>query len=77
MKIKLNTIKDANDFVSISSQYHDADITVKQNKYIINGKSILGIFSLNILEPVKAVIDSENDNDKIAFYNAIQQWKIE
>ena len=77
MKVKLNTIKDVNDFVSISSQYHEADIRVKQDRYIVNGKSILGIFSLNILEPVRVIIDSESDNDKIAFYNAIERWKYE
>ena len=76
MKIKLNTIKDVNDFVEISSTYHEADISVKQDRYIVNGKSILGIFSLNILEPVRVIIDSENENDKIAFYNTIQKWKV-
>ena len=76
MTIELKTIQDVKDFVEISSIYHDSEIVVKQNRYRVDGKSILGIFSLNLLEPVKVIIDSENENDKIAFYNVIQQWKV-
>ena len=74
MEIKLNTISDVKDFVEISSKYHDSEIVIKQNRYRVDGKSILGIFSLNLLEPVKVIIDSENENSKIAFYNNIEKW---
>ena len=77
MKININTIEKAKEFVSICSKYQDGDILVKQNKYAVDGKSILGIFSLNLVEPVKVIMDSENDNSKISFYNEIQKWKVE
>ena len=77
MIIKLNTIEDINEFVNICSKYHSFDIDVKQGHHIVNGKSILGIFSLNLVEPVKVIMDSENDNSKISFYNEIQKWKVE
>lgn len=77
MKISINTIEKAKEFVSICSKYHDGDILAKQNKYAVDGKSILGIFSLNLVEPVKVIMDSENDNSKIDFYNEIQKWKVE
>lgn len=73
--IKLNTIEDVNNFVSICSKYDDGEIDVKQNRQIINGKSILGIFSLNLMESLRVIIDSENDNSKIAFYGEIEKWK--
>ena len=76
MKIKLNTINDVKKFVEISSKYQDSEIVIKQDRYSIDGKSILGIFSLNLLVPVKVIIDSENDNSKIVFYNEIQRWKV-
>lgn len=75
MKIKLNTVEDIKTFVDICSKYCDSNIEARQDRHIVDGKSILGMFSLNLLEPVKVIIDSENDNDKMAFYNAIQQWK--
>ncbi len=77
MKISINTIEKAKEFVSICSKYHDGGILVKQNQYVVDGKSILGIFSLNLVEPVKVIMDSENDNSKIGFYNNIQKWKTE
>ncbi len=76
MEIKLDTIKDINDFVNICSKCHDSEIDIKQGKYVVDGKSILGIFSLNLLEPVKVIIDSEKDSSKISFYNNIEKWKV-
>lgn len=76
MTIELKTIQDVKDFVEVSSTYHDSEIVIKQDRYRVDGKSILGIFSLNLLEPVKVIIDSENDNSKISFYNNIQQWRV-
>ena len=63
--------------MSICSKYHDGDFLVKQNQYVVDGKSILEIFSLNLVEPVKVIMDSENDNFKIGFYNNIQKWEPE
>lgn len=76
MTIELKTIQDVKDFVEISSKYHDDDIVVKQGRYKIDGKSILGVFSLNLLEPVKVIIDSDYGNSKISFYNNIEKWKV-
>lgn len=76
MIIKLNTIEDVNYFVSICSHY-EVDIDVRQDHHIVDGKSILGIFSLNLLEPVKVIIDSEDDNSKIDFYKDIERWKVD
>ncbi|MDE7339314.1 MAG: HPr family phosphocarrier protein, partial [Lachnospiraceae bacterium] len=59
----------------ISRKYRDCEIIVKQGRYRVDGKSILGIFSLNLLEAMKVVIDSKSDNLKIAFYNNIEKWK--
>lgn len=77
MTIELKTIQDVKDFVEISSKYHDSDIVAKQGRYIVDGKSILGIFSLNLLEPMVVIADSENDNLKISFYNTIEKWKVD
>lgn len=73
MKIKLNTIEDIKTFVNICSKYCDSDIDVIQDRHIVDGKSILGIFSLNLLEPVKVIINSENDNSKMSFYRDIKK----
>lgn len=75
MTIELKTIQDVKDFVKISGKYYDGNIVIEQDRYRVDGKSILGIFSLNLLEPVEVIIDSGDDNSKIAFYNDIERWK--
>ncbi len=75
MWIKLNTINDVKDFVEICNKFN-CEVDIKQGRHIVDGKSILGIFSLNLLEPVKVVIDSDYGNDKIAFYNDIEKWVV-
>ena len=77
MVIELQTVQDVKDFVEISNKYHDSEIIIKQDKYKIDGKSILGIFSLNLLKPVKVIAGSENNSSKISFYNNIQKWKVD
>ncbi len=74
MQININTIENLKEFVSICNKYHNEDIIVKQNRYVIDEKSILCMFSLNLLEPVKVIIDSKNNNSKISFYNNIKKF---
>ncbi len=76
MTIELKTIQNVKNFVEISNDYPNSEIVIKQGRYKVDGKSILGIFSLNLLEPIKVVIDSDYENDKITFYNEIQKWKV-
>ena len=45
--ILLETIESVKKFVSIISNY-DADFELMSGKYIINAKSILGIFSIDL-----------------------------
>ena len=77
MKIKLNTIEDVTKFTSLCTKYNECDIDVKQGRQIIDGKSILGIFSLNLLEPLYVFANSENDEYISNFYDKIQKWVID
>ena len=49
--IRLDNIKRIKDFVDIVSKY-DEEITIKSHRYEVNAKSIMAIFSLNLLELV-------------------------
>lgn len=76
MLIKLNTIEDVKDFVGVCSceKYICNNIDVKQGRQIIDGRSILGIYSLNLLKPLEIVIDhGSNESD---FYNKIKRWEV-
>lgn len=76
MKIKLNTVNDVKEFVGICEKYKACSIDVKQGRWVIDGKSILGIFSLNLTEILSVIIDSNNEDSKLSFYKNITKWKV-
>jgi len=52
MNVDLNSINRVNDFVNIVSKYDD-NIDLVSGRYVVNAKSILGIFSLDLSKPIK------------------------
>lgn len=76
MKIKLNTISDVNNFSSACTKYYEGNIDVKQGRQIVDGKSILGIFSLNLMEPLDVDITTDNKYTEHDFYNFIKKWSV-
>ncbi|MBQ1933943.1 MAG: HPr family phosphocarrier protein [Clostridia bacterium] len=57
--IKLNTIEDVRDFVNVVAST-DIDIDLSSGRYIVDGKSIMGIFSLDLLNPVTLTAHSDD-----------------
>jgi hypothetical protein len=66
--IKLNTVQDVQNFVRIVSAY-SFDVDLKQGRYIVCAKSILGMFSLDLSLPLKVEAATE---DCGAFYEEIK-----
>lgn len=73
--VSLGTIKKAQDFNKISSAF-DEEITVKSNRYEVDAKSIMGIFSLNLLEPVRICLYSDNEQIISKFVEDMKQFTI-
>ena len=48
IQIRLSTIADVRDFVNIVSAT-DVDVDLISGRYVIDGKSIMGIFSLDLM----------------------------
>ena len=51
-EIQLKSINDVKDFVNISNKY-DFDIDLTSGRYVVDAKSIMGIFSLDLSKPIK------------------------
>lgn len=64
INVKLETIKDIEKFINITKDY-DFDIDFISGKYIVNGKSLMGILSLDLSKPVEAHIHSDEAGDLI------------
>ena len=65
VKILVNSIEKVKDFVNTISK-HDAEFDMVSGRYVIDAKSIMGIFSLDLSEPIDLVIHAEGEKaDKI------------
>lgn len=62
VEIRLSTIADVRDFVNIVSAT-DIDVDLSSGRYIVDGKSIMGIFSLDLLSPIKLTAHSDDTDD--------------
>ncbi|MBO5897795.1 MAG: HPr family phosphocarrier protein [Clostridia bacterium] len=58
VKIKLSTIADVRDFVNAMVTY-GGDVDLASGRYVVDGKSIMGIFSLDLLNPINMTIHGE------------------
>lgn len=72
--IQFEKIDQVEKFVKIASKY-DFDITLTQGKYKVSGKSLMGVFSLDISNPITVVVES-NDKSATAFENEIEEYII-
>ncbi len=59
VKIRLSTIEDVRDFVEIVRQF-EGDIDVSSGRYVVDAKSILGIFSLDLMSPITLTAQAGN-----------------
>lgn len=57
--VLLSSINDVKNFVNIVSKY-DYDIDLSSGRYVVDAKSIMGIFSLDLSKPIKVEIHSDD-----------------
>lgn len=77
-QILINTLDRVKDFVSCTTLV-DLDIDLKQLHYIVDAKSIMGIFSFDVSKPLTLIIHSTDSEDKnvVEFLDKIQKFIIE
>ena len=59
--ISLNTIEKVKSFVNTISKY-DFDFDLISGRYVIDAKSIMGIFSLDLSKPITLDIHADDEN---------------
>ncbi|MBQ7377280.1 MAG: HPr family phosphocarrier protein [Clostridia bacterium] len=64
--IRLSTIQDVRSFVEIVS-LTDVEIDLSSGRYVVDAKSIMGIFSLDLLSPIKLTAHCDGDEAKHLF----------
>ncbi len=61
IEISLDSIDYVKNFVSITTKF-DAEIDLISGRYIIDAKSIMGIFSINLSKPIGLRIHEGKEN---------------
>ena len=64
VKISLNSIDKVKSFVHEFTKY-DNDFDLVSGRYVIDAKSIMGIFSLDLSKPIDLNIHADGDVDAI------------
>ncbi len=64
VQIMLNSINKVKNFVNDITRF-DSDFDLVSGRYVIDAKSIMGIFSLDLSKPLNLTIHSETDLDEI------------
>ena len=62
VKISLQMAQNVKDLVKVVQDY-PYEIDLKSDKYVVDAKSILGIFSLDLSKPLVVEIHSDNCDD--------------
>ena len=79
-KILLRTPQDVKTFCNLmNTTTRNATVVVEHNEYTVSGRSILGMFSLNLSEPVTLRVnipDTETDFDEKAFLKSLKEWSV-
>ena len=73
MYIKINSIDKVKSFVRDAESF-SCDIDVVSGRYTINAKSIMGIFSIDLTKELKIIIQSEDREEILRFYEVMSKY---
>jgi len=59
VEIRLPSIQDVRNFVNIVGKY-SIDVDLTSGRYVVDAKSIMGIFSLDLLQPISLTAHSDD-----------------
>lgn len=71
IKINLNDFTKAKKFINEVVKF-DSDIDAIKDRYIVDAKSIVGIFTLDLSKPITVVIHSD-DEEEIERFNKVME----
>ncbi len=75
VKISLNSINKVKSFVNDISKF-DNDFDLVSGRYVIDAKSIMGIFSLDLSKPIDLNIHSNEDDSLDDVMKVIEPYEV-
>ena len=62
VKVRLSSIEAVRDFVEAVRKY-EAEIDLASGRYVVDAKSIMGIFSLDLMNPITLTVHKDDCDD--------------
>ena len=75
-KIKLETIERVKKFVGVIDTFEN-EIDLISNRYIVDAKSIMGIFSLDLTKPLEVIIRDANLKDVSRLQELMEEFRVD
>lgn len=72
--VYLNDFMKAKNFTQIVSGF-SSDIDIVRNRYVIDAKSIIGIYTLDLSKPVDVVLHSDDQEEINKFVEAMKEFE--
>ena len=69
LMIKLTSISDVQKFVNAVARF-SGDVDLQSGRYVVDAKSIMGIFSLDLMQPVEMTVHAESADSLLADIDA-------
>lgn len=75
VRVKLSNIGDANELNRVASQTRfDVEVRSLNGRYVVDAKSLMGLFSLDLSNELELVMASDNDEEIGAFEHQIAKF---
>lgn len=74
--IRLSSIQDVRTFVDTVTKY-TIDIDLSSGRYVVDAKSIMGIFSLDLMSPIKLSAQTDKEEEIKALMDDLKAFIIE
>ena len=76
-KLLLNTIDKVKNFTTLMGEYKDVEIYVSTGRYIVDGKSIMGIFSLDLMRTLNFRMECEDEKIIRELVDVMAEYMVE
>lgn len=63
LMVRINSIETVKQFVNAACEC-ECDISLQSGRYVIDGKSIMGVFSLDLTKPIGLIIEADDEETK-------------
>lgn len=74
LDVVLNTIEKVKKFTDITNKFN-CEVDVLQGKYIVDGRSIMGVFSLDLTKTVIVEIESDDEKEIDRFLETMKEFR--